>query len=160
VAYLIGVPRLSVVSFDLNFEQPRSMFKFLAIFVAFCIFSSNANSTGAPLIACNDLRPNHTPEGPQTSPSPFTITLSSTTVTAGNPVQVTIAGPGFRGFMIQARNPGGQLIGVFTASGSVQTLNCVPGFPNTATHVNNIVRSSQLITWNSPVNFSGAIRFQ
>lgn len=83
-------------------------------FVVACLIQlSHCFSDGAGIEACTTMVPLHD-STPQTSPPPYTITPSATSVGQGQTLTVTIARTSaavfLRGFMIQARNPAGREI--------------------------------------------------
>lgn len=121
-------------------------------------------STGAPAIACSDLRPNHQPNIPQPGPPPFFVFVSSTNIQPGQTVSILIDSTvEFRGFLVQPRVFGAvpiQSPGTFMSSATSQSIGCHGGVTNTATHLSSAPRSSQTIVWSAPTGFTGRIRFQ
>ncbi|MBN3297440.1 DFP3 protein, partial [Amia calva] len=96
------------------------------------------------------MMPRHSGVNPQPSPVPYTITVSSRTFTADQPVKVTIKGPDYKGVLLQAR-----MGNSYIALGSwklppadTKVLQC-SGNPNGAmTHSNiNIKNNSTVYTW-------------
>ena len=138
----------------------------IAIFIAIIasLQSVLSFSTGAPAVACSDLRPNHQPNIPQTGPPPFSVLVSSSNIQPGQTVSILIDSTvEFRGFLVQPRVVGAvpiQSPGTFMSSPTSQNLGCHGGVMNSATHITNGVRTSQTIVWSAPTNFSGRIRFQ
>lgn len=92
---------------------------------------SYAYPDGADSVACGNMLPVHDGIPPQTSPAPFTITPSATSVSPGTPLNVVIARTNtvtfLRGFMIEARNPAGQRIGQFNPTAGTRQMICPPG---------------------------------
>ena len=63
-------------------------------------------SSGPPLSKCETIIPVHGENKPQSGASPYSISVSSRSYTAGESLTVTIQGSGskkFKGFIIQAR---------------------------------------------------------
>ena len=71
-------------------------------------------SGGAGEAACETMIPQHGPS-PQSTPSPYTLSVVATTYSSNEEISVTLAGaPSFKGYMIQARTLSGQRIGTFS----------------------------------------------
>lgn len=72
-------------------------------------------------IACSDMTPRHPgyrPENTKGAPCPYRLTVDpSTPIVPGNLVNITLTSIGtilpFKGFMVQARDANGQVIGTF-----------------------------------------------
>lgn len=87
---------------------------------------------GAPPDVCGDMTPKHH-VAPQSSPSPYTVRVSSTQIRSGEPVTVDIIGntatDTIKGFFAEARS-NNQIVGTFQVDPNdphVQTRNCPPG---------------------------------
>lgn len=123
---------------------------------------ASAMPDGAPDAACFTMLPDHG-SLPQTSPHPFTISLSSTNVQPGQMVVITILSPTpFRGFMVQPRNivAPNTPMGTFVRNDALgfQPVTCSGG-PTTATHISNVPRTTQIVHWTAPV-MNGAVVVQ
>lgn len=109
------------------------MFVRVFLFVA-CVAlpSAWAYSSGAPSGACVKMEPQHGVD-PQESPAPYTLLLSTSSIRAGDEVELELRGKGkgdlIKGFLVQAR-VGNEPIGQFKVSPNnklVQTLSCGNG---------------------------------
>jgi len=69
-----------------------------------------AYSSGPPSSTCEDMVPRHTNNKAQTGESPFKISVSNSSYTAGENLKVNISGTNtFKGFILQARRTDGSL---------------------------------------------------
>ncbi|XP_029018370.1 putative defense protein Hdd11 [Betta splendens] len=59
--------------------------------------------SGAPASACDSMKPGHGVP-PQSSPAPYRLITSTGTFQPGRPITVTIAGPPYRGVLLEARS--------------------------------------------------------
>jgi len=87
-----------------------------------------AFKSGAPEEACDSMIPDHH-STPQSTQSPYTITLNKSKVKAGDIVEVTLSGSDstkFKGYLIQAR-VGNTPIGKFQKGPEIKLLNCGSG---------------------------------
>lgn len=131
---------------------------------AFLIQLSDCHSDGAGTEACVSLLPIHGAFGPQTSPAPYTITPSATSVSQGQSVTLTISRTNtavfVRGFIIQARNAANAVVGQFFLTTGMRILAC-PTFPvaSVATHGYSDARPSINIVWIAPTTFLGPVNF-
>lgn len=126
-------------------------------------FQSLKKISGAPPIICESLTPNHGTATPQSSPSPYSINLSSYKIQKGGSVDVTISGASaFQGFIIQARYSRDlyRLFGKFTVrqpdiAKAIQCLN----ESDTVTHTSPDDKPSVVLTWTAPEDYDGPIVF-
>ncbi|EFX80589.1 hypothetical protein DAPPUDRAFT_224629 [Daphnia pulex] len=142
------------------------MFKYVCLSLSLFLLALNGNlvqgtPTGAPLIACADMTPQHGVP-PQNSTSPFGTTPSSTSIAQGSTITLTLTGSGtFKGFLVIAFDNANQAapIGVFSAVSSGQTLNCRTGPTpmNAATHIDNLDKTSVTMDWTAPAGFVGTV---
>ncbi|KAI1902772.1 hypothetical protein AGOR_G00019440 [Albula goreensis] len=113
--------------------------------------------TGAPSSACEDMIPRHSGVQPQPSPAPYAILTSSRTFQPGQPVTVTIKGPGYRGVLLEAR-----MGSSVNALGSWQSppadtkfLECSGNRQGAVTHSNtNLKGNSTVYSWIPPTGTS------
>jgi hypothetical protein len=120
-----------------------------------------AFKSGAPEEACDSMIPDHH-STPQSTQSPYTITLNKSKVKAGDIVEVTLSGSDstkFKGYLIQAR-VGNTPIGKFQKGPEIKLLNCGSGVGSAATHTNNKDKTSIKLTWMSPAGLSAIVRFR
>ncbi|XP_072039608.1 putative defense protein 3 [Amphiura filiformis] len=89
-----------------------SALKFTIISVSLTLVSFTLSvhslSSGAPLKVCTSLTPGHwwnhtTPIEPRQDEPPYTIAVNTSMVGQGDPIEVTIYGELFQGFLLQAR---------------------------------------------------------
>ncbi|CAG9784576.1 unnamed protein product [Diatraea saccharalis] len=136
----------------------------LALVAAACV---EGYSSGAPSESCVDMVPQH-PVPPRKTAPPYTITTSTKTVKAGQPMEVVISGKApsdtIRGLLLQARD-GDKPIGTFTVAPNdefAQLLNCgTPG--NAVTHKKHdekLDKQTVAFTWTPPAGFNGEIKFR
>nr|CAH0100356.1 unnamed protein product [Daphnia galeata] len=138
----------------------------LGLYLALNANIVHGSPTGAPRLACGDMTPQHGVD-PQTSASPFVTTPSSTSITQGSTLTLTLApvsSGAFRGFLVIAfdnANQAGGPIGTFSAISNGQTLDC-PGVTtmNAATHTENSDKSSVTLNWTAPAGFAGTVLFK
>lgn len=133
------------------------------LLVIFLAVTASAFPDGAPDSVCLTMLPDHG-GSPITTPAPTRVFPSKTRVRPGETITITIEGihPAFqfRGFMLQTRNvvsPNNPL-GTVVPGTEYKTVNCGGG-PTTATHTNNELRSSVVVTWTAP-QFTGGVRAQ
>ncbi|XP_046675344.1 putative defense protein Hdd11 [Homalodisca vitripennis] len=126
-------------------------------------------SEGAPKEVCEDLIPRHL-KPPQTTPCPYRIELSTYSASS-NPIRyspiggnellnVTLTGvQGFKGFVIQARMDD-KIVGRFEPDPvNYQMIDCCEGEENTATHINNDIKSEVVLQWVPPTKVTGQVWF-
>lgn len=134
---------------------------FLTIFL---VQSSHCWNDGAGTEACVNMLPLHGAP-PQLTPAPYTITPSTTSVSQGQTVTVTInrtnTGTNLRGFIIQARNAANIPVGQFFLTTGMRTMGCGDfGVGSVATHSNPTARDYMILAWVAPTNFLGGVVFQ
>ncbi|XP_042319773.1 putative ferric-chelate reductase 1 [Sceloporus undulatus] len=109
----------------------------LRFFLFWKVFSSTSFGypSGKISVACNSMLPSHENAISQTSLPPYAISISNTSFTPGDEIIVSLTGvngSSFKGFLLQARTPGGE-----AAVGSFQILN-----PNTQGLICNNIQNS------------------
>ncbi|XP_028312300.1 putative defense protein 3 [Gouania willdenowi] len=117
--------------------------------------------TGAHSDACGPMIPRHVGAYPQHTPSPYSVLTNSKMFYPGYPVTVTIAGPQYRGLLLQARSHESN-----DALGSWQLpppdtkfLNCSNNPHGAMTHSNpNLKGVTTVYSW-VPPDFHGPIYF-
>ncbi|XP_070562707.1 ferric-chelate reductase 1-like isoform X2 [Ptychodera flava] len=107
----------------------------------------------------------------QTSASPYSLTVSDTSYSAGDEISVTLSGSNFLGFMVQARRADWSLdqnepIGSFTdipSIDNVQTKQC-SNSDDTLSHMgvtqSTTPHTSLTVTWTAPSPSAGHVRFR
>ncbi|CAL4141060.1 unnamed protein product [Meganyctiphanes norvegica] len=126
---------------------------------ALVVGMASAHSTGAPAIACSDMTPLHGVD-PQPPPSPYSLTYSEIG-TGYNVVLEAAGGDSFKGFFIQAREPGtSNLIGAFNFDSSdIQYVDCSGGTNNAVTHTSSSEKTKIEVTWEPSIGFTGEAVF-
>ena len=99
----------------------RDLISLLVIGVWLGNFGVLALPNGAPSVACDNMMPSHSGAAEQNSAIPYQLELSSTSITSGDSVTVTLkksdnGQADFRGFMIQARDQADNVVGSFSTS--------------------------------------------
>eukprot|EP00914_Ancora_sagittata_P001145 GHVO01002981.1.p2 GENE.GHVO01002981.1~~GHVO01002981.1.p2 ORF type:complete len:276 (+),score=12.48 GHVO01002981.1:146-973(+) len=124
---------------------------------------------GAPISSCGFLYPKHGKNNPQSSPSPFTITVSPLTYNPGDDIQVDITATDpkrhFTGFVMKARRVEGnteELLGVFSdiVEDDIAGLSWYPktdGAINCLTHINKTQKNQLSFTWITDENVGDVI---
>ncbi|XP_056379298.1 putative ferric-chelate reductase 1 [Hyla sarda] len=111
-------------------------------------------SNGQISVACDSMLPSHSNGVPQSSVSPYNITVSNKTFSPGDVITVTIqsvSGAAFKGFLLQAQSVGGNWItGTFsTTDSNTQLLTCTQ--PNSAvSHTSNSQKTKITASWTAP----------
>uniref|UniRef100_A0A336M9W8 CSON014204 protein n=1 Tax=Culicoides sonorensis TaxID=179676 RepID=A0A336M9W8_CULSO len=138
---------------------------FSTIFIGkFCI---QAYPGGAPASVCETMSPRHNGILPQTEPSPFKITLNSTTIeNTENLIEVTIESTDplkeFKGFIIQAREDTSiyKTIGTFSIENEIsnqsKAITCQVE-SDTITHNSRVGKSSMKFLYVAPSGFKGTV---
>ncbi|KAM3915148.1 putative ferric-chelate reductase 1 [Leptodactylus fuscus] len=131
-----------------------------------CLATVLGYPSGQISASCDSMLPSHGGNGPQSSVSPYTITVSKTTFVPGDTIAVTIQSKSgsdtFKGFLLQGRQVGGDWItGTFTISDSsnTQTLTCGSQANSAVSHTNPNAKTSITATWTAPQG-AGPLRFR
>ncbi|XP_027015206.1 putative defense protein Hdd11 [Tachysurus fulvidraco] len=113
--------------------------------------------TGAPVARCVDMTPGHGVPS-QTSPSPYTIVISSTTFTPTQSIRVTIQGPMYLGLLLQARSNNTDAVGTWgTPPPDTKYLACSNNSQGAITHSNrNSKNNETTYTWIPPDSIESA----
>ncbi|RVE59123.1 hypothetical protein OJAV_G00201370 [Oryzias javanicus] len=107
--------------------------------------------SGAVTSSCSNLTPQHRGSS-QTGASPYTVTASSRSYTAGQSVTVLLqasSGKSFTGFLLEAREVGGQTpVGSFSISSSdAQLLTCSSQPKSAVSHTSSSAKTIIQVTW-------------
>nr|CAD7204476.1 unnamed protein product [Timema douglasi] len=130
------------------------------VVLAAVLWTSHGFKSGAPLKACESMRPEHGAPDQDLATFPFTVTLDTLKISPGGTVKVTIAGPPkFKGYFVQARL-GDTIMGQFEASSETKLIDCLNGKQNAATHVNEKEKDAVTLTWRAPKDLQENIRFR
>ncbi|XP_072164310.1 putative defense protein 3 [Diadema setosum] len=114
----------------------------------------NSLPTGAPTSACTSLTPSHALRS-QSVASPYTITVSSASYRANDPITVTVtaSSTAFRGILLQMRRSDNDaVVGWWTVSDAdnYKTISCTH-LNGAVTHKNrNMKASSVTFVWTAP----------
>ncbi|XP_054282288.1 putative defense protein Hdd11 [Macrosteles quadrilineatus] len=131
--------------------------------------NTHGYSDGAPEEVCETLIPRHL-KPPQNTTSPYRIELSTYEMSSNhikyNPIggnqmmNLTLTGhQAFKGFIIQARM-NDRVVGRFEPTPKYyQMLDCCDGVENTATHIENDVKSEVVFKWVPPTKVAGKVWF-
>ncbi|XP_067945004.1 putative ferric-chelate reductase 1 [Watersipora subatra] len=127
------------------------------------------NAAGANIAACADsaFAPQHGGNAAQVSGIPYTITLSTTTYSAGSSITVTLAGDDLKGFLVAALpedDPTAAPVGSFAAvaenSEELSKAACTGGATHTlAFHNSNPTKNQIELTWTAPNTGNGNLTF-
>eukprot|EP00079_Xenopus_tropicalis_P035335 XP_017949106.1 PREDICTED: putative ferric-chelate reductase 1 [Xenopus tropicalis] len=114
--------------------------------------------------SCDTMLPQHRGSTPQTTASPYFITVSNTTFKSGDRITVTIqsnSGNTFKGFLLEALSVGGDTVtGTFTiTNGDTQGLSCSAGPNSAVSHTSDSSKSSITTSWTAPSG-AGPVRFR
>ncbi|KAE8610569.1 hypothetical protein XENTR_v10012171 [Xenopus tropicalis] len=114
--------------------------------------------------SCDTMLPQHRGSTPQTTASPYFITVSNTTFKSGDSITVTIqsnSGNTFKGFLLEALSVGGDTAtGTFTiTNGDTQGLSCSAGPNSAVSHTSDSSKSSVTTSWTAPSG-AGPVRFR
>lgn len=136
-----------------------------AVFLLVCATQlSYGFPDGADSLSCQNMLPIHGTSQPQTTPAPFTVTTSVTSVSPGQTLNVFITrtntATALRGFMIEARSAAGAVVGQFLPTAGMRVMTCPP-VGAVATHSNPEPRVSITFNWvPPPIGFVGNVFFQ
>ncbi|KAM4020986.1 putative defense protein 3 [Anomaloglossus baeobatrachus] len=75
-----------------------------------CSTISFSYPSGAPLSACETMKPGHDGVYPQPKPAPYIMKINSSSYLYGRPIKVQILGPAYRGILLQARTHAGTML--------------------------------------------------
>ncbi|XP_019851673.1 PREDICTED: uncharacterized protein LOC100636115 isoform X9 [Amphimedon queenslandica] len=135
---------------------------------------ATALPSGAPPQACVSLVPGHgaVPIDPALRPPPYFI-VSDLLMKNGSLVYepdetynislISVLGATFRGFIVQARDVNGSVIGMMDTSGSngqARLADCPDSNNSTVTHVNNYDKSSVSFQWTAPSGFDDIVELR
>ncbi|XP_061171657.1 uncharacterized protein LOC133181131 [Saccostrea echinata] len=119
--------------------------------------------TGAPAGVCQTMVPGHG-AAVQTGPSPYRVTMNTTSYTAGDRIMVTVSGGTFRGLLVEARPANCSTVtfptfSLMVSESNLQTLAC-NGVPNSAiTHTNRNDKTEANFYW-TPSSSLGHVYFR
>ncbi|XP_054421018.1 ferric-chelate reductase 1 [Pteronotus mesoamericanus] len=112
--------------------------------------------------SCHDMIPRH---GHTPHPDPVhSLAVSQATFTPGDHVKVTLSGPEFRGFLLEARNAedlNGPPVGSFTLVDSQvsQLLTCADVQGSAVSHTNPHKKTKIEVYWNAPQSAPNHVQF-
>lgn len=114
-------------------------------------------SGGADPSVCDSMKPGHGADS-QTSPSPYTVTMSKNAVQGYENVEITISSKNgndiFKGFLVQVRKVGGdnKAVGEFKdlEDDHTRTLDCFGRKKSAMTHKSSDEKKSVTVHWEAP----------
>uniref|UniRef100_A0A8D2AN73 Ferric-chelate reductase 1 n=1 Tax=Sciurus vulgaris TaxID=55149 RepID=A0A8D2AN73_SCIVU len=133
------------------------------VFVFLLYISSVANyPNGRVTQSCHGMIPEHS-HSPQTEPVHH-ITVSQVTFRPGDQIEVTLSGPQFKGFLLEARNAedlNGFPVGSFTLTDSQvsQLLTCEDIQGSAVSHTSSSKKTEIKVYWNAPSSAPNHIQF-
>ncbi|XP_061171763.1 putative defense protein 3 [Saccostrea echinata] len=112
--------------------------------------------SGAPPSVCETMVPGHR-GAVQTGASSFTLTMNSTSYTAGDVIEVTVSGGTFRGIFIQARSANCSTVtlptfSLMTNEGNLKTLTCNSVADSAVTHTTKSDKTQAKFYWTPAAN--------
>lgn len=130
--------------------------------IALLTCSVTAYPNGKVPMSCGGMIPQHN-HSPQSEPI-HQITVSQTTFKPGDQIEVTLSGPPFRGFLLEARdaeNLSGPPIGSFTLidSEESQLLTCTDVQGLAVSHTRSSKKTEIKVYWDAPSPAPDHIRF-
>ncbi|XP_041455739.1 putative defense protein isoform X1 [Lytechinus variegatus] len=139
----------------------------IVVMIVCLVHNSKAYPGGAPIQTCSHMTPQHS-SSPQTSNSPYTMSISHAAYTPGQQITVTIskdsASAALKGILIQARretsSDGDQIIGTWSHGDATnfKYLAC-EGANSAITHANNNDKAATIeFNW-TPPETNGAVYF-
>uniref|UniRef100_A0A4D5R8W8 Ferric-chelate reductase 1 n=1 Tax=Scolopendra viridis TaxID=118503 RepID=A0A4D5R8W8_SCOVI len=134
----------------------------LRVAILLLIPSVLSYKSGAPPSTCSDMIPQHH-TSPQNSLSPYKVDFSPRKVQPGGKVIVTLASPPskiFKGFFVQGRTEDNKILGSFVVDDVVNPVKCGDIEDSGATHYNNENKTILNLTWKSPNNYRGNVKFR
>ncbi|XP_067220164.1 putative ferric-chelate reductase 1 [Chanodichthys erythropterus] len=143
------------------------MHVYILLVLCVCLRGVTSFPNGKVEESCESMTPNHPEFKPQTSSSPYKVSVNSTTFTPGQTITVTLQAAEnaseFQGFMLQAREVDRKTaVGRFTSINTVQSraLNCFNIENSTLSQASADKKSHFEATWEAPTNSSlGDIQF-
>ncbi|XP_075142541.1 putative ferric-chelate reductase 1 [Leptodactylus fuscus] len=138
----------------------------IALLIVGCLGTALGWPSGKINASCDNMLPVHGGNVPQSSVSPYVITVSNTTFVPGDTITVTIQSKSgsdtFKGFLLEARLIGGDWItGSFTIldSSISQTLTCGTQANAAVSHTDSNLKKSISASWTAPQG-AGPVRFR
>ncbi|XP_074044343.1 ferric-chelate reductase 1-like isoform X2 [Macrotis lagotis] len=135
----------------------------LGIWVLLQLISPVANyANGKVMEACHTMVPGHGAT-PQSDPI-HKVKVNQTSFLPGDTITVTLSGPQFKGFLIEARkakNSKSDVIGSFTLIDKEvsQLLTCAGKEDSAVSHTSPSKKSQVQVYWNAPSNIDYAVQF-
>ncbi|XP_041455740.1 putative defense protein 3 isoform X2 [Lytechinus variegatus] len=129
----------------------------IVVMIVCLVHNSKAYPGGAPIQTCSHMTPQHS-SSPQTSNSPYTMSISHAAYTPGQQITVTVTdtstvSSGFKGILMQMRRKDSDgVVGTWTVENTAnfRTISC-NGNPDAVTHANgNDKGATNTFTWTAP----------
>ncbi|XP_073705971.1 putative ferric-chelate reductase 1 isoform X2 [Garra rufa] len=136
----------------------------LVILGTLCLTSTSGYKNGKVEKSCESMMPDHHSQ-PNTTASPYTVTVNASKFSPGDNIRVTVSGSGhFEGFLIEARdasNPDGPAIGSFILVDHEisQRLTCNSIEGSAVSHTSNAKKTEIQAIWKAPSNAPPTVQF-
>ncbi|XP_039602036.1 putative defense protein 3 [Polypterus senegalus] len=107
--------------------------------------------SGAPTGVCSSMLPSHPPASPSNNTSIYTVNFTVNAYKPGQAVSVKIAGNQYKGFLLEARDAGQNIVGSWISPPSnCKLITCTTG-NDAVTHSDNTPKvPSLLFQWKAP----------
>ena len=128
-----------------------------------CVLSTiNANRKGAPLEACQNMKPRHG-TGAQSSVAPYNISVEPMHYSSGTTVTVTLMGLSttkFKGYLLTMRRveDNTTIVAGFSVPNRGQLLACDGQNNSAVTHTEGADKTSVSFTWTAPAQSEGSLQ--
>ncbi|XP_050950493.1 putative ferric-chelate reductase 1 [Labeo rohita] len=136
----------------------------LAILGTLCLTSISGYKNGKVEKSCESMMPIHHSQ-PNTTASPYTLTVNASKFSPGDNIRVTVSGSGhFEGFLIEARdasNLDGPAVGSFTLVDHEisQRLTCNSIEGSAVSHTSNAKKTEIQVIWKAPSKAPPTVQF-
>ncbi|KAI2667478.1 hypothetical protein H4Q32_003971 [Labeo rohita] len=158
------------ITTDISTEEDHIAWKMwnlqtaLAILGTLCLTSISGYKNGKVEKSCESMMPIHHSQ-PNTTASPYTLTVNASKFSPGDNIRVTVSGSGhFEGFLIEARdasNLDGPAVGSFTLVDHEisQRLTCNSIEGSAVSHTSNAKKTEIQVIWKAPSKAPPTVQF-
>ncbi|XP_062566576.1 putative defense protein 3 [Saccostrea cucullata] len=135
----------------------------VVVCLSFCVAVVYGYSAGAPAGVCESMVPGHG-AAIQAGPSPYRVTMNTTSYTAGDRIMVTVSGGTFRGLLVEVRLADCSTVtyptfSLMTSESNLQTLACNGEADSAVTHTNRNDKTEANFYW-TPSSSLGHVYFR